>query len=164
MIRFAATIRPCSSRIPAVRYFTTGRVRSRYADASTRRTPLVQVQVNDGLLHLRLVGAVDQVEAVRQVRHRARQSIDGRRDASERQAGRSEETQHPRPSHLLDEVGRANAVGHRAAEVGVAQAVVGRGRILSPRLEGTTAGTKKVRWPGGQSSECIDNPASPSIR
>ena len=62
---------------------------------------------------------------MRGVAEAARETVDGGFDAGRRQAGGAEEAEHPGPAHGLDDLDGADAVGHRAGDVGVAEAMVG---------------------------------------
>ena len=44
--------------------------------------------------------------------------------------GGTEKTEHPRPAHFPDQPGRGNAIGHRARDIGVAQAMIVSERIV----------------------------------
>ena len=57
-----------------------------------------QVQIDDGRFDARLVGRVDEVEAVRQVAEVCLEAVDGLLDAAERQARGAEEAEHAGPA------------------------------------------------------------------
>ena len=91
-----------------------------------------EVEVDDRRLEVRLVRAVDQVEAVggrspegppEPVDRRARPPCSGRPAAPKKPSM-------PAAAHRLDELDRADAVGHRAGQIGIADAVLGaEGRV-----------------------------------
>src|SRR2546423_1396886 len=111
-------------------------VRSRNADASTSRTPLrayrsATAPSNSGSLGLWIRLKPNGLPArLRVTRSTAASTTAGGRPAAPKEPAR------PRLPHRLDDPGRADAVGHRPGDVGVAQAVVGAeggvAQILGP--------------------------------
>ena len=72
---------------------------------------------------------------MRGVAEAAREPIDGGLNAGQRQPGGAEETEHPGPAHGLDHFDGADAVGHGAGDVGVAEPVVGAERGVAEVFE-----------------------------
>ncbi len=89
------------------------------ADAAT------QVQFDAAAFQARLAGAVDEIETVGGITEVFLDTVDGGLDGWQRQAGGTEESEHPCFAHRLDDLCRADSVGHRAGEVGIADAMVG---------------------------------------
>ena len=83
-----------------------------------------EIEVNDRRLDGRLVRTVDQVEAVGDLAAQAPlDPVDGALDGLDRQPGGPEDAEHSPPPHRLDDLDRADAVGHRARHARVAGSV-----------------------------------------
>ena len=81
-----------------------------------------KVEVDHRRFERRVVRAVDQVVTARQAR--GFQPVDRGLDRPEREARGAEDPEHAGAAHRLDDLGRADPVGHRAGDVGEAEAVV----------------------------------------
>ena len=82
-----------------------------------------QIQIGDRLFQVRLVRAVNQVEAIRQIAEIAGNTVKRGFDGVERQSGRAEKANHAMFAHLFNDVGGRDGVRHRSGGAGVTQAV-----------------------------------------
>ncbi len=97
-----------------------------------------QVEINQGIFQLRLIGAVNQVKTVSQSCSATFQLIDRGLDLFDQQTSRTKETEHPGLGQSLDQRHGADSLGHRAANKGVTDCVIG-----------TESGiTKALQWTG----------------
>ncbi len=100
-----------------------------------------QIQIDDFRLEARLVRAVDEIEAIRNIGQTLLQAIDRLLDPMRRRPAAPKKTKHAGPAHCLDDFAGADAVGHGAGEIRISQAMIGeKGRVT--QLLGANRGAK----------------------